>query len=344
MSALGGSQLGTQAEGETQPMHPMSVAYLIYAHTHPQLLARLVQSLDCDFARFFIHIDAKSDIVPFLAAVKPSGHVIFLRNRQKVFWMGYSLVAATLALMREAMRYARERGEPFTYYVLLSGTDYPLKSNGYLREFFSKTTAAAFMLYWRLQDYPEWLHKIRHYHYLDSPLFNQRSGYAGVKTVYRYAQLAASRLLPERTFLAGLIPYGGSAWWTLSHDVVSFVLRFVDSHPEFVRFYRFTHAPDEMVFQTIVMNSTFSTKVNNRDNYEWFMSSWDVAGPKDVMLMAHRFNLRYIDWDPARESPALLDDRDLAALKESPCLFARKMDPVRSRSLLDQIDHELRVE
>ena len=68
----------------------------------------------------------------------------------------------------------------------------------------------------------------------------------------------------------------------------------------------------------------------------------------EMMLPEDSFNFRYIDWSGestgARETPALLDERDWGALVTTPCHFARKFDPVRSARLLDRIDAELLAE
>ena len=51
--------------------------------------------------------------------------------------------------------------------------------------------------------------------------------------------------------------------------------------------------------------------------------------------------LHYIDWDPGREDPAILDTRDFAPLRDSGKLFACKFASDRSHALLDRIDAEL---
>jgi hypothetical protein len=63
------------------------------------------------------------------------------------------------------------------------------------------------------------------------------------------------------------------------------------------------------------------------------------------MLPEESFNLRHVDWSGEvtgkRGKPATLDETDWPALAQSPCHFARKFHPDRSRALMDLIDHEL---
>lgn len=319
----------------------MRIAYLVYAHQHPDQLARLIHALDAEFAAFFVHIDAKVDARPFIDRVGPSPRVVFVADRVKVYWMGYSQVEATLALMRAAARGVQNG--PFDRYVLLSGSDYPIRSNRHIREIFLRSPDTEYLMFWKLEDNPEWLHKIERYHLLDSRLTNRRAGFAPTRAFYQVAHGLIHGVLPKRRHPPGLIPYGGSSWWMLTHGAVSCALDYLDRHPDFVRFYRRTHAPDELVFHTILMNSPFGANVHNRSRYEEFMRLWMNGGDaRTVMLMGHEFNLRYIEWDPAREFPATLDERDYRALEATNCLFARKMHPVRSSGLLDLIDARLR--
>lgn len=49
-------------------------------------------------------------------------------------------------------------------------------------------------------------------------------------------------------------------------------------------------------------------------------------------------SLRYVDWTPGRGHPAVLDLGDLDQILGSGMLFARKIDPVRSKELLESLD------
>ena len=157
--------------------------------------------------------------------------------------------------------------------------------------------------------------------------------------------------MPKRRFPSGMTPYGGSQWWTLTHDCIGYVLEYVHAHKAFVRFYRTTHAPDEGFFQTIVMNSEFATRAANYDTYQAWRKEAEPWRPVSLEAESARklpdslFNLRYVDWSEEfsgkREAPAILDEQDFDALRASDCLFARKFDPRRSAVLLDRIDRLL---
>lgn len=333
----------------------MSRAYLILAHHQPDLLARLVDRLLDSDAHVFLHVDRRARLAPFSEAIARTANP-WLENlhlavdRRRVSYFGFSTVEATLSLMQQAVGFGR-----FSYYSLLSGVDYPIKSRSYLRDVF-ENSETEYITYWKLEDRPSWKHKIEHYFLTDLvPIRDLRRPrlrrfwkvgdflrFHYWKTFFRYRNRFPKRKFPFEY----LVPYGGSQWWSLTHGCVRYVLDHVAEHPELVRFYRFTECPDELFFQTIIMNSPFATKAANYELYrKWSSETPAPEKTDDSRLPEGSFNLRYIDWTGPyggeRGYPYILDERDLPRLHETECLFARKFDTDRSAGLLDRIDDEL---
>ncbi|WP_390904328.1 beta-1,6-N-acetylglucosaminyltransferase [Thermocoleostomius sinensis] len=189
----------------------MKIAYLILAHHQPFHLARLIKTLDCDEAYFFIHVDSKVDVSPFKVLVSKTSKTIFLENvdRVKVHWCGYSIVAATLNLLRTAVA----TGMHFTRYCLLSGSDFPLKKNSEIKEVFSSNIE-----FLRIDRKLDWISNdlhagyIKYFHLYDNRFFNPR-------------MTSHKRLLPKIEKFLKVIPrtpyqkiplYHSSQWWALS--------------------------------------------------------------------------------------------------------------------------------
>jgi Core-2/I-Branching enzyme len=318
----------------------MMHAYLILAHNQPDMVSRLVSKLNHRNVFFFIHIDAKSDITPFHALLKNYKNVQFVR-REKVNWMGFSQVQACLNLLQAAT----ESSIQFNYYSLLSGQDYPIKSTEYIQNFLSDGSIE-YINYWKLTDRPSWLTKL-HYYYL-TDLFPIRSFHTtlSLRGIYWRLFNRLKGYFPKRQLSIDAIPYGGSTWWTLTDACVKYILKYIDDHPEFSRFFRHTLAPDELFFQTIIMNSKFAESAQNYQEYQrWSLeTSGSDKQAETKMLVEESFNLRYIDWGNTHDErgwPAVLDISDLDALKHSKSLFARKLDLVKSAKLLEEIDLEL---
>ena len=119
-------------------------------------------------------------------------------------WRGwvFHLVELTVMLMREASL------ERFNYCVLLSGSDYPIKSNIFIKKFFD-TATKEFIGFWRLEDRPSWKHKIEYFYPIDLvPIYGHskhieksywRRLFWGRFFKYRW-------LMPKRSYLKGMIP------------------------------------------------------------------------------------------------------------------------------------------
>lgn len=103
----------------------MKVAFTILAHTQPEHLVRLVQSLNADWNEIYIHTDASSDIEPFISAVDTEDKPVFLRDNQRIHVnrSGYSTVEAILSLISTAL----ESVDYYDRFCLLSGSDFPVK-------------------------------------------------------------------------------------------------------------------------------------------------------------------------------------------------------------------------
>ncbi len=106
-----------------------SHAFLIIAHKDFPTLQILVRLLDHPLNSIFICIDEKTTVIdPDKLVLRYSSlHII----RKRISWGSYSLVDATLSLLKESTN----KG-PFRYYHLLSGQDLPLKTNEYIHNFF----------------------------------------------------------------------------------------------------------------------------------------------------------------------------------------------------------------
>ncbi len=120
-----------------------------------------------------------------------------------------------------------------------------------------------------------------------------------------------------RIFPAGLAPFGGSSWWCLHRTVIDYFLEYVRNHPDVLRYFKTVLCPDEILWHTILMNSTLAETVINDD-------------------------LRYVEWQrPQPPYPAILTGEDYDSIKGSNCLFARKFDPNVDESILDLIDQKM---
>jgi hypothetical protein len=243
-------------------------------------------------------------------------NVYFLR-RQKVYWGDFSHLTVQIKGMQEILN----KGILFDYIIFLTGQDYPIKPNSQIDKALSENKPNSFIEYFPLPDarwYKGGLDRVEDWHFR---LFDKRVTFPGDRSFSsRAASLlwsAALSLLPsKREFPIGFKLFGGSAYWCLSRECAEYVDDFIRENPAFVNFFKYALLPEEMFFQTVVLNSPFRNRVINR-------------------------NLWHIDWSANLPHPAILRKDEFGELARAPKLFARKFDVTEDADVLDMIDHNL---
>lgn len=297
----------------------MKIAYLILAHNTPNHLGRLIDALNTDGVHFFVHIDNKADIVLFKQYIK-ADNVYFLPKRRTVGWGDFSAVEATLDLLRLALVHRIE----FSYFCLLSGSDYPVQSNQYIHNFFEKKSGGEFI---SLVEIPnaelnKSLDRLNTYKFP-----NNVKNLFLLKLIMRLNEFLRSSKLIQRDHqkvFGGLKPFAGSQWWALTRPAVVYTLDFIESHPGVVNYFRNTFIPDEMFFQTIIGNSPFSKNVKYSLTY--------VNWPK-----VHAISPKEISLEQIKDLFLNVNIGVQEGQKNARYLFARKF-PDKSESITRQID------
>src|SRR5665647_1946406 len=148
----------------------MKIAYLILAHNNYHHLNRLINALNDSNRVFFIHID---NTLKLPSNLNEFENVVFVRG-PKVYWAGWSTIEAILSLMRTATRIG------FDYYFLLSGADYPIRSNSFL---YNQLSAGGEFMNIKKGFYGDKSEKRFKYYYFDC--FDRRN-VRSIKTAFFY--------------------------------------------------------------------------------------------------------------------------------------------------------------
>jgi hypothetical protein len=279
----------------------MKLAHLILAHAHPGQLSRLVNALAHKDADIYVHIDAKSDLADF-AHLNKQPQLYFIKNRVSVFWGTYSMVSATLNSFEEIL----EHQIPYSHINLLSAQDYPLAPSDHIHDFLATNADKTYMhsLYIP-DDWDEAMERITTYNFGDYKF----KGHYLLQHAVKF--LGIRRKMPR-----GVEPYGRSQWFTITPLCARYVIDYLNEHPRMKRFFRMSFAPDEFVFQTVLMNSPHKASLVND-------------------------NLRYIDFSNGGYHPKTLTSGDAMTLLNSGKLYARKFDQEKSSALLEFIDEQV---
>jgi len=283
-------------------------AYIILAHKNLGHLTRMVDRLSDGRSYFFIHVDLKTELPCSYSELAKRRHVTLVK-RISTSWGGFSLAQATL----NAMYDIRDSGINFDAVSLLSGQDYPIKSNEEIDKFLEESEYGVYIDYFTLPNYKRWesggTYRYQKYFFgigKFSLVFSQL-----MNLLSTYIPVLARKLPPN------LVPYCGSQWWTINMYALNYILDFIKDHPDYTDFHKFTFAPDELFFHIILLNT------------------------KDPELKRSicKDNLRFIKWEKLENAhPEVLTPKDMEDLTKTSSLFARKFEGENNEKILDMID------
>ncbi len=219
------------------------IAYFLLVHRYPEQFKRLFKAIYAPGQHYVVHVDKSSgavlaeDISAFLAPYQG----VDILEPQDALWGGYSLVDAELRGMARLL----DMGGEWTHYINLSGQDFPLKSQEYIRQFFAANPGKQFIRALdQRRERPDTLNRISH-------IFAEENGKITDTGV-------------ARPFLAGATPYIGTQWKAVTRSFCEYVCH--DPQVErFKAFYRNSFIADEAFFQTVIMNSGDQGIVVNDD-------------------------------------------------------------------------------
>ena len=271
-------------------------AYLIMAHTQPELLKKLLSMLDDERNDIYLHIDSKAKDYPLqevTAVVKKSKCI--LTERTDVKWGSYSQINCEMVLLKEAVK------TEHAYYHLLSGMDLPIKSLDKIFAFFDKYEGLEFID----EDLPQIseaaLSRVKYVH-----KFYGKAG--SVKDILGAAASKGQKLMGvDRTRkYADIIFQKGRNWFSITHGLAKLV---VEKEAWVQEVFGQSVCGDELFLQTVARNSEYADKICNQNT------------------MPEIPDTRYIDWARGtNNNPYVFRESDYEELKNSSALFARKFD------------------
>ncbi len=279
----------------------MRLAHLILAHNNPFQLERLIKRLSTNRADVYIHLDKKSSLSEFKhLSLLPN--VFFINNRTDIGWGNYSMVDGTLKSFTEILQSNIE----YSHINLLSGHDYLLKPAAELEDFLFANKEHSFLEYLSINN--EWQ---------ESKERITKYSLGDLKIPFKYTlQKWVNQLLPDRTIPNQMEPYGRSQWMTLTPQAIKYVIEYLKNNSKVLQFFKRTWGVDEVIFQTILLNSSLKDSIINN-------------------------NLRFIEFEKNAVNPRILTQADATALLDSGKFIARKFSLEHAPEIIQLLDIEL---
>lgn len=288
--------------GPVPPAGRGRVAYVVLAHTEPELLRGLLGVLAP--APVLLHVDSATSAATYRRMVDGLPQGVRLLPRRRSRWGGFGQVLAELDGLAAAAVLDVD------HVAVLTGQDFPLATADHIDAFSAAHPGSSFYA-----TFP-----------IPTPLWE---GGGGLRR-FRHFNVALGRPFPVRRLRvparrsppAGVALRGGSPYHLLAAGHVQAVLAFVHRRPEVLRFWRTVWAPDESFLPSVLHACVEAQEIVNENL--WFID-WPPGGG------AHP---RVLD---LTDAPALADavtsgaDAGGAARTK---LFARKLDSTTSADLL----------
>jgi len=224
----------------------MKIAYLILAHQHPVLLARLIRRLLAADGMVVVHFDRKAGdaaVSELRALLGPDYERLIWVDRVAVVWGEWSLVEATLHGLK-AIAAAEQQPD---YVYLLSGADYPVRPLHELKEFLARNSGKEF-----IESFCD-----RQHIWVKQGIQTERYLYRFPFNWGRHPRLFALSLRLQkllrwkRQVPAGVDPHFGSQWWVLTWTSCAAILKYCEDR-KLLRFFQRSWVPDELIFQTLI--------------------------------------------------------------------------------------------
>lgn len=319
----------------------VKLAILVLAHKNINQLFRLINRLNHIDVDIFIHFDQKwnitEDYMNRLKAIN-EGSIFFVNRRISVSLDTWSLVDATIELIKISKQIEHDNGVHYIYTALLSGQDYPIKNIDYILSLLKKHYPKPFIdctpwdrsnwVYGKFNRLPsEAIVNMFINSYMKSSIIRK------IVKVPIFLLFNTIKIFYNNPYknLQGLKCklYGGSAWWLLPDIAINDMLcEYNNPHSEIIPILKNTFTPEETFFQILIMRSNVASLVelNTKD-----------ALTQNCLTYAHFTD----EGKPFIGHPYILTVDDFKRIIKLPHCFARKFDEVVDSEVLDLIDQEI---
>ena len=279
----------------------MKKAFILLVYKDPEQIERLVKRMYHPNFHFYIHVDLKFDIHPFIYLEKLP-NVFLTKKRFKMLWASYRFIETVTFLMDKLLK-----ENDYAFISTFSGQDYPIKSTQEIYEYYANHVGYSFISIEKL----------------GAPWYNRcKKRYESYHMTYysfkgtNLLSKMINRFLPKRKFPIYNTIYGGprATWITLSSEAAKHIVEVMKKETKLRSFGKFTWAPDEFIFPTILLNSPLRNKI-----------IFDSG--------------RYIEWSESKANPEIFTTKDYTKIMNSKKLYARKFDVKVDSEILDKLDN-----
>ena len=241
---------------------------------------------------------------------------IYIMRRYNVNWGTTGILKAYIYTLKYAMKTGEHK---YRYYHLLSGADLLIKTNDEIFDFFENNNGKEFIHFGDAIYQKSIESRYNKYHFFVKQLGRDYKS-AFWRKIETYSLAIQRRLKIDRTRKLKFTIYGGANWCSITDDFAGYI---IENYKKYIKIFRNTQNSDEMLVQTMIMNSPYKNNL--------YKSGFD----DDYISCA-----RYIDWD--RGNPYIFRQEDYEDILLSGCMFARKFDERVDRQIIEMLYQQLK--
>lgn len=266
-----------------------NIAYLLVCHKNPEQVNMFIDQLleygDCDI---YIHVDSKNKA---MMSKITSNDSVKLYSEYDVKWGSFEIVLAGLMLMKRAL----ESGNGYTHFYFGSAQDLLVKKGMYeyleltnksvyihiVGEINNRSRAAAKYLV-------KWPHKLM--------IRNDYHLYRFVRIALQCMCAIGLNLFPNKKKLKrDIVFYEGRTWFIAKKEMIEYIVDYCKENPDYVDLWTDSLASDLMFFQTLIMNSPYSSNIEDELMYVRFGKTFGTMNhpvpiTKDSMIEIEKGN------------------------------------------------------
>ncbi|WFP96867.1 beta-1,6-N-acetylglucosaminyltransferase [Acinetobacter sp. ANC 7201] len=216
----------------------MKVSFLILSHKVIDHIYKL--AFEMPDANFYVHLDAKIDI-NFIQKDTAS-NVYFIKNRVDIKWGGFSMIQATLNLIKYALLHDRNN----EYFHLISADDV------FLSRDFTWGNSDIFMECKESKDHQ---YRMR----FDTPHADTQYQRTLLGKALTQLYKNIDKILPTKEKF-----YFGSQWFSIRRNELEILMNSITESD--IDFFRKKLCPDEHFFQHLIVKSNLLAKISTEGN------------------------------------------------------------------------------
>lgn len=229
--------------GRTAVYGQVKIAYFLLVHRFPGQFKRMFRAIYHPGNYYLIHLDKKADenliedISDFISNY-PNAYILKSEN---VVWGGYSMVQTELNGMTSLLAAYPD----WDFFINLSGQDFPLRSQEYIRQFLYRNADNNYIKTAdQAVERPDTMNRIENH--------------------FTETEEGFSQIIYKRAFMKDVTSYIGGQWMILNRACCEFIAESGEVQ-RFKDYYLNTFIADESFFQTVLMNTSFKGTIVNDD-------------------------------------------------------------------------------